>query len=314
MPILSASVYTPMSVKASELIAPASPSVMTATFKDAVSLTKPRLSSLVMITTAGGMYLAPGPISSVRALAALVAIAGIVGAANALNCYMERDSDRFMKRTAKRPLPGGRMEPRFAVGFGALLLSVGLPVLALTTNLLTAVLGLLAFLSYVVAYTPLKARSDWAMVVGAIPGALPPLMGWTAVTGKVQLPGLVLFAVLFFWQMPHFLAIALFRKSEYAAAGLKSVPLVRGDNVARLQAVLYTVPLVAASLTLYVLRAAGLIYVVSAGVLGAAMLFYATFGFMNRAGDKWAKRMFVLSLVYLTGLFFALWVDGGVLA
>lgn len=295
-------------------MAPAAPAVFASSLKDVVSLTKPRLSTLVMITTAGGMYLAPGPISSVRALIALVAIAGIVGAANALNCYLERDSDRFMTRTAKRPLPGGRMDPRFALAFGILLFAVCAPVLGVVTNALTALLGALAFLSYVVAYTPLKARSDWAMVVGAIPGALPPLMGWTAVTGGIQLPGLVLFAVLFFWQMPHFLAIALFRKSEYAAAGLKSVPLVRGDEAARLQAVLYTVPLVAASLTLYVLRAAGLIYTVAASVLGAAMLFYATFGYVSRAGDKWAKRLFFLSLIYLTCLFFALWVDGGVLA
>ncbi|MFL5320860.1 MAG: heme o synthase [Myxococcaceae bacterium] len=279
---------------------------------DLLALTKPRLSSLVLFTTAGGIYLAPGSMSVTRVFVTLLATAGVVGAANALNEYMERDSDRFMPRTASRPLPAGRMEPAVALWFGIAIAAVCIPALYFSANLLTAALAALAFFSYVLMYTPLKARSHHAMLMGALPGALPPLMGWTAKTGSVGAAGLILFAVLFFWQLPHFLAIALFRKEEYAAAGLKSVPLVKGDAVARWQAVGYIVPLIAASIALYVVHAAGMLYLIAAVVLGAALLAEAVYGIVKNAGHVWAKQLFLLSLVYLSGLFLALWIDGGV--
>jgi protoheme IX farnesyltransferase len=282
---------------------------LSTTASDLLSLTKPRLSSLVLATTAGGMWLAPGELSLARVLVTLLATAGTVGAANALNCYLERQSDRFMARTQKRPLPSGRMEPALALGFGLSLAGVSLPALALGANLLTAALGLVALLSYVLVYTPLKSRTSAAMLVGAVPGALPPLMGWTAVTGQVDRAGFVLFSILFLWQIPHFLAIALFRKEEYAAAGLKSVPIERGDESSRAQLVLYLVALVPMTMLPYQLRVAGGWYLGVAAVLGLAFLGLGAWGFFRQLGKPWARQTFFFSLLYLTGLFAALMLD-----
>lgn len=276
---------------------------------DLLSLTKPRLSGLVIATTAGGMWLAPGELTVSRILVTLLATSGTVGAANALNCYWERESDRFMARTRNRPLPSGRMEPGVALAFGLLLAAVSLPALALGANLLTAGLGLVALISYVLAYTPLKARTSTAMLVGAVPGALPPLMGWTAVTGQIDAGGYVLFAILFLWQIPHFIAIALFRKDEYAAAGLKSVPLERGDDSSRLQIVLYLVALVPMTLLPFQLRIAGAWYLAAAVVLGLSFLGLGAAGLFRRLGRTWARQTFLFSLLYLAGLFAALMLD-----
>lgn len=281
------------------------------TLSDLVSLTKPRLSSLVLATTAGGMWLAPGELSVTRILVTMLATSGVVGAANALNCYWERDSDRFMARTKNRPLPSGRMEPAVALWFGLSLAAVSLPALALGANLLTAFLGLVALLSYVLAYTPLKARTSAAMLVGAVPGALPPLMGWTAVTGQVDSGGFVLFSILFLWQMPHFIAIALFRKDEYAAAGLKSVPLERGDESSRAQIVLYLVALLPMTMLPFQLRIAGPWYLLVAAALGLAFLGLGAWGFFKRLGKAWARQTFIFSLLYLAALFAALMLDSG---
>jgi heme o synthase len=286
---------------------------LSTTAADLVSLTKPRLSSLVLATTAGGMWLAPGHLSLSRALVAMIATAGTVGAANAFNCFIERDSDRYMKRTANRPLPSGRMDPGVALWFGLSLSALSLPALALSANLLTAVLGLIALLSYVLMYTPLKARTSAAMLVGAVPGALPPLMGWTAVTNQVDAGGYALFAILFLWQIPHFIAIALFRKEEYAAAGLTSLPLERGDESSRLQLLLYTVALVPTTLLPYQLGIAGLWYLAAALLLGAGFLGIAAWGFFKRLGKPWARQAFFFSLLYLTGLFAALMLDANTL-
>ncbi len=279
---------------------------------DLLSLTKPRLSSLVLATTAGGMWLAPGQLSLPRMLVTMLATAGTVGAANALNCFLERHSDRFMARTQNRPLPSGRMEPPVALWFGLSLAAVSLPALALGANLLTAVLGLVALVSYVLLYTPLKPRTSTAMLVGAVPGALPPLMGWTAVTGQLDVGGYVLFAILFLWQIPHFVAIALFRKEEYAAAGLKSVPIERGDDASRLQIVLYLVALVPMTLLPYQLHIAGGWYLLCAAVLGVGFLWLGAMGHFRRLGRAWARQTFFFSLLYLAGLFAALMLDSGV--
>lgn len=279
---------------------------------DLMSLTKPRLSSLVLATTAGGMWLAPGQLSLSRMLVTMLATAGTVGAANALNCFLERHSDRFMARTQNRPLPSGRMEPPVALWFGLSLAAVCLPALALGANLLTAVLGLVALVSYVLLYTPLKPRTSTAMLVGAVPGALPPLMGWTAVTGQLDVGGYVLFAILFLWQIPHFVAIALFRKEEYAAAGLKSVPIERGDDASRLQIVLYLVALVPMTLLPYQLHIAGGWYLACALVLGLGFLWLGAVGHFRRLGRAWARQTFFFSLLYLAGLFAALMLDSGV--
>jgi len=276
---------------------------------DLASLTKPRLSTLVLITTAGGMWMAPGALLPSRGLLTLLATAGIVGAANTLNCYLEKDSDRFMARTRNRPLPAKRMEPSVALWFGGLLALICVPALALGANLLTGLLGLCAFLSYVFVYTPLKARSPVAMLVGGVPGALPPLMGWTAVEGRVEAGGLILFAILFLWQMPHFIAISLFRKEEYAAAGLKSVPIIRGDGAARTQILLYLLALVPITLMPYPFQVAGFVYLVLATMLGVGFLGLGAWGYFRKLGKPWARKLFLFSLLYLTALFVAMAAD-----
>lgn len=284
---------------------------LSTTASDLLSLTKPRLSSLVLFTMAGGMWLAPASLSPARAAAALLSTAGIIAAANALNCYLERDVDRCMKRTRNRPLPAGRMDPAVALWFAISLAAISLPALALATNSLTALLGLGSFALYVFAYTPLKARTWAAMFVGAIPGAMPTLMGWTAATGSIGAPALVLFAILYFWQIPHFVAIALFCKDEYAAAELKSLPLSRGDAVSRAHIVAFCAVLVPVAFALYPLRVAGPIYAASALVLGAGFLGMGCYGFWRRLGSAWARQLFYVSLLYMAGLFTALWIDGG---
>src|SRR5688572_25744505 len=185
------------------------------TVRDLVSLTKPRITLLVVITTAGGLWLAPGALSPWTVAVTLLATAIVVASANALNCWMERDSDRLMARTRNRPLPAGRLDARVALVFGVALGVASVPLFTFLVNPLTGLLAAIALVSYVWVYTPLKQKSWTALLVGAVPGALPPLMGWTAATGKLELPGLVLFAVLFVWQIPHFIAIALFRQDDY---------------------------------------------------------------------------------------------------
>ncbi len=279
--------------------------------RDYLALTKPGLSGLVLFTTASGLWLSGASLPWTKWLLTLVGTAGTVGAANAFNCYIERDSDRFMRRTAKRPLPARRMKPAHAVVFAAVLSVISLPLLALGSNPLTFSLGLLALLSYVLVYTPLKSRTHWAMQVGAIPGALPPLMGWTAATGKIELPGLVLFAILFLWQLPHFIAIALFRQDEYRAAGLTSLPLQKGEATARRHAVGYLALLLPVSVMPYVTRVAGVATLVAALVLGAGFAAVGVHGWWTGGGERSARRLFFSSLVYLTLLFAVLAVDGG---
>lgn len=280
-------------------------------FADVLSLTKPRLSSLVLFTAAGGMWLSGEHLSLQRWLLMMLATAGTVGAANGFNCVIERESDRLMGRTMRRPLPARRMEPAFAVLFSSALAATAVPALFVGVNPLTGALGLLALLSYVLVYTPLKARTHWAMVAGAVPGALPPLMGWTAATNQITAPGLVLFGILFFWQLPHFIAIALFRKAEYAHAGLTSLPLQKGDDVARRWAVIYLVALYAVSVLPYVVHVAGPIYLAVALAFGAVFLGLGIKGYTRKLDARWARQLFGVSLIYLVGLFAALGVDGG---
>ncbi len=277
--------------------------------RDYVSLTKPRLSSLVLFTTAGGMWLADRPLSASTWICALVGTLGTVGSANALNCVIERHSDRFMRRTANRPLPAGRIGVVPALIFSVLLGVISVPLLVWGVNSITGILGLLSLLSYALVYTPLKARTHWAMIVGAIPGAIPPLMGWTAATNTVGMPALVVFSILFFWQLPHFIAIALFRKDEYAAAGLQSLPIAKGDDMARFHAAVYALILVPVSLLLGFSQTAGAIYLVSAMVLGAIFFFVGARGYFMRGDAIWARKFFATSLLYLVGLFAALGVD-----
>ena len=204
---------------------------------DLVALTKPRVTGLVMATAAVGMGVAPGVIGLSQALYMLATTALLVGAANSLNCWLERESDAFMRRTRERPLPAGRLNPPIAFGFATALTLVSLPMLSIAVNPVTGLLGTLSLFSYVWLYTPLKYKTPYAMVVGAVPGALPPLMGWTAVTGEIGWGGLVLFGIVFVWQMPHVIGLSSFRQSEYAAASIRVLPLVRSERVTRWHAI-----------------------------------------------------------------------------
>lgn len=287
----------------------AAPQSIRALLGDLVSLTKPRVTALVLATAGVGLWLAPQRVSLWTALSMLVATTAIVGSANALNCWLERDIDRFMSRTKRRPLPAGRLDPQLALAFGLMLGVLSVPVLVFLVNPLTGLLGALALVSYVWVYTPLKQRSPKALLVGAVPGALPPLMGWTAATGSLDAPGIALFAVLFFWQLPHFIAISMYRQREYSNAGLKVLPAVRGERVAKLHAILYAAALMPATLWLVSLDVAGSVYLVSATVLGAVFLGATLLGLRRAAGNRWARRVFVVSLFYLPLLLAALVVD-----
>lgn len=278
-----------------------------------IELTKPSITRMCLVTAAGGMMLAPAParaaISWFDIVVALLGIALAVGGANAFNMWWERDTDRLMSRTRRRPLPTGRISSRSAFRFAATLSVASVVLLAMSTNLLTACLGVLAIGSYVAVYTPLKYRTPAALIIGAVPGAAPPLLGWTAVTGSVDAPAIVLFAILLVWQLPHFLAIALYRKEEYARAGIKVVPVVRGDAVAKIQAVAWASLLVPLTLMLVPMGAAGPIYLWGAALLGAGFLGWSFTGLDNGAGVRWARGYFFASIVYLPALTLALVVD-----
>jgi protoheme IX farnesyltransferase len=276
---------------------------------DLVALTKPGILSFSLLTCAAGMSLAPGYAGVSLWLPLLAGTAMLVGSANALNMYLEREIDCLMARTRNRPLPAGRMEPIWALGFGVGLAAISVPLLSFAVNPLTGFLGVVALLSYVLWYTPLKQRSALATIVGGLPGAMPPLLGWTAVTGRLDAGGLVIFGVLFLWQIPHFNAIALFRRKEYERAGLKTLPGERGARVTRISILLYSMALVQLSFMLYPLGVAGRAYLVIAGVLGAVTIGYAAWG-ARRGGARWARRVFLLSIVYLPLLFIAMVIDG----
>jgi protoheme IX farnesyltransferase len=285
------------------------PATVMLTVRDLIALTKPRITLMVLVTTAGGMWLAPGTLDLASVAVMLVTTGMVVGAANTLNCYLERDSDRLMARTADRPLPDRRLEPSWALTLGVLMGLFAVPTLTLVVNPVTGLLGAIALVSYVAIYTPMKQHTPAALFVGALPGALPPLMGWTAVTGSIAAPGLVLFGVLFSWQIPHFIAISVFRLEEYERAGLKVLPSVRGIRSAKVQSTFYAGALWVVSLLLVAYGLAGTLYLVAAVVLGAYFFWTAARGLWVEDDDAWAKRLFVASLIYLTGLFAALIVD-----
>jgi len=277
--------------------------------RDLIQLGKPRITGLVMATFAGGMWLAPGHLSRWRGIATLLGTALIVSAANALNMFIERDVDRLMERTRRRPLPQGRLTPAVALVFGTALAAAALPLLLLAGNALTGIMGGLAFVAYVAIYTPMKRTSPAALFVGAVPGALPPLMGWTAVTGHIDAGGLALFGILFLWQIPHFLAIALYRSEDYGRAGFEILPLSIGDRPTRAVIIVFSAALVATSLALAPLHVAGAAYTVVAALLGAGFVVWGLLGLRRAASRVWARSLFFASLVYLTLLFVALVVD-----
>jgi protoheme IX farnesyltransferase len=279
--------------------------------RDLLALAKPRITMLVMFTGAAGACLAPGRVPIARLLLSLLGTMLVVASANALNMWLERDVDARMARTRNRPLPAGRLSPDVALGFGLALGAVGTPLLYLV-NSTTGLLGAVALLTYVMIYTPLKRTTYLALLVGAIPGAMPPLMGWTTATGSIGVGGALLFAFLFLWQIPHFAAISLFRSEDYARAGLQVVSVQHGERGARQMIALWTVLLVASSLLFTPLGLAGRVYLTVASVLGAGFLALAFRG--ARGGSRldvarWAKLVFAYSIPYLSIAIVALLLD-----
>jgi heme o synthase len=277
---------------------------------DLYELTKPRMNFLVVITTAVGYYMAVRySFEWARLLHTIFGTAMTAAGASVLNQFIEREYDALMPRTSDRPLPAGRIAPADALFFGITFGVAGVAYLALAVNVLTAVLGGVTLLSYVFVYTPLKRVTPFNTVVGAVPGAIPPMMGVTAVTGAVSPEALALFAILFLWQMPHFLAIAILYRDDYAAGGFKMLPVVDRDlSVTGRQIVLYSIALIPASIVPVSLGMAGVNYFVTAMLLGLAFL---SFGISCAAtGTRSdARKLFFSSILYLPLLFAGLMID-----
>jgi protoheme IX farnesyltransferase len=278
--------------------------------RDLIALTKPRITAVVLLTEAAGAHLAPGTVSARDRWLSLIGTALVVGSANALNMWWERDVDAHMSRTRNRPLPAGRMSPDVALGFGLLLAAISVPML-FCVNAMTGLLGLVSLIGYVAVYTPLKRYSYLALLVGAVPGAIPPLLGWSTVTGTIGLGGFLLFVFLFIWQIPHFAAITIFRTEEYRRAGLQVVSVQHGEAGAKRMIAGWTVLLVASSLSFGVLGMAGRGYELAAALFGAAFLALVFRGPQadDRRGARWAKRVFAFSIPYLVILLLTLVFD-----
>jgi len=269
----------------------------TAVFAD---LVKARLTTLVLLTTLVGFYLGwQGAMNFALLFNTLAATALVAAGASALNQLLERDYDAKMLRTQSRPLPSGRMQPTTVAIFGGVCSVAGLVYLALAVNLLTSVLGAVTLISYLFIYTPLKRVTWLNTVVGAVPGALPPLMGWTAARGELTGEGWALFAILFFWQLPHFFAIAWMYRDEYAKAGFKMLPGIdRDGSRTAQQAVSNTLALLVVSLCPFVFKVAGTTYLVGAIIFGAGFLWCAI-RFSRQLTLARAKQMFFASIIYL---------------
>ena len=290
-----------------------------ADWRDFVALTKPRVMSLVVFTGLAGMLAAPQGIHPVLGFTAILCIALGAGAAAALNMWYEADLDAKMKRTASRPLPAGRMDRESALHFGVALGVFSVLLLGLAANWLAAIILAASILFYVLVYTVwLKRRTPQNIVIGGAAGAFPPVIGWAAATGDVTLLPLLLFTLIFLWTPPHFWALSLFVRSDYAAAGVPMLPVVSGPKVTRQQIALYTLPMSAAAVAPWPLGLAGPVYGVAAAALSLVFLVLALQVLANRATEPAAmkpeKRLFAYSILYLFATFGALVADRWLLA
>jgi heme o synthase len=271
-----------------------------------VALTKPDVSFLVLMTTAAGYYMgARGAVDWLRLVQTVFATLLIAAGTATLNHYIERDSDRFMRRTASRPLPSGQLQPREALWFGVILCIAGAIDLYFTAGFLASALGVLTCLSYLLAYTPLKKRTVWATTVGAFPGAIPPMIGWVAATGHLDRGAWLLFAILFLWQFPHFYAIAWMYREDYARAGILMLPVVdrEGTRTFR-QIILTSIALVGVSLLPAVIGLAGVRYFFGALVVSTALVQVCLWASSSRTNvrAKWLMHATVLHIPLLLGL------------
>jgi heme o synthase len=267
---------------------------------DFIALAKPRLNLLVVASAVAGYVMAGGSSHDViRLVCMVIGTALVAGGASAFNQVLERQPDALMQRTRLRPMPDGRLGARDATGFAAILSVAGLAVLALGTNLLSALVAFATLASYVVVYTPLKRQTSFATVVGAIPGALPPVIGWAAASGSLSRGAWILFAIVFLWQLPHFLAIAWIYREDYARAGFVMLPVIEPDgrSTSR-QAVIYAAALLPVSLAPTLVGMAGSLYFAGALILTLIFVGLAIrFGLSRTIPD--ARRLFFGSIIYL---------------
>ncbi|WP_294196305.1 heme o synthase [uncultured Sphingomonas sp.] len=293
---------------------PAAPLLPPADWRDFLALTKPRVMTLVVFTGLCGMLAAPVAIDPVLGFTAILCIALGAGAAGALNQWYEADIDAVMKRTAQRPLPAGRMDRESALHFGVGLSAFSVILMGLAVNVAAAAILTVSILFYVLIYTVwLKRRTPQNIVIGGAAGAFPPLIGWAAATGHVALLPFLLFTLVFLWTPPHFWALALFVKTDYANAGVPMLPVVAGEAVTRRQIGLYTVPMAAVAIAPWPLGLAGSIYGVVATAMTAAFAVLAALVAAGaKRGDKpmfYEKRLFAFSILYLFVIFGALVAD-----
>jgi len=284
--------------KADALVSPRNSGSFDA-LRNYLELSKSRIVLMVLITTAAGYFFGAKHFELALFVNTLIGTALVAAGTNALNQYVERDHDAKMRRTQKRPLPAGRIAPGAALLFASAIAIVGTAYLALTVNVLTAILGAFTLTSYIFVYTPLKRVSTACTIIGAIPGAIPPLMGWTAATNALSLGGWIVFAILFFWQLPHFMAISWMYREDYGRAGFRmlSVDDADGSAVAR-QAIGYSAILLAVSLLPQLFRLGGPPYTIAAALFGLALL-SASIAFRRERSPRNARRLFMLSNVYL---------------
>ena len=290
-----------------------------ADWRDFLALTKPRVMTLVVFTGLCGLLVAPVAIHPVLGFTAVLCIALGAGAAGALNQWYEADLDAKMKRTAGRPLPAGRMDRQSALHFGVGLSFFSVILMGVATNWFAAAVLAASILFYVLVYTVwLKPRTPQNIVIGGAAGAFPPLIGWAAATGDAAPLPLLLFALIFLWTPPHFWALSLFVRSDYAAAGIPMLPVVSGAKVTRQQVALYTLPMAAAAVAPWPLGLAGPLYGIAASLLSLAFIVLALQVLANRAtepaGMKPEKRLFAFSILYLFVVFGALVLDRWLLA
>jgi len=275
-----------------------------------LALTKPRVVTLIVFTAVIGMFLAsPGwpPLNAV--LFGTIGIALVAGAAAAINCLVEQKIDAVMARTRGRPLPRGEITSLQTLGFACVVGVAGLAMLYVKVNALTMWLTFATFVGYAVIYTVLlKPATPQNIVIGGAAGAMPPVLGWTAVANDVAPEALLLFLIIFVWTPPHFWALALYRSKEYAKAGLPMLPVTHGSEYTRLQIGLYTAALFAVTLLPFAIRMSGALYLVAAVALGAIFMGYAV-ALYRRYSDALARRTFRYSIVYLAALFSALLID-----
>lgn len=275
-----------------------------------VELTKPRITFLIVLTSAAGFALASKGLIDYLALGrAMLGIALLSSGIATLNQYMERDLDGLMRRTADRPLPSGKLSPWEALLFGIGLTVLAEFYLAILINPLTALLGLVVIAGYLFGYTPLKTKTSLSTLVGAFPGAVPPLIGWTAASDQLSLEAWVLFAILFLWQFPHFLAIAWMYREDYARAGILMLPVVEPQGrITGQQIVVYTLMLLPVSLLPAILNISGKVYLVGAIVLGLLFLYSSIRTALSQSRQE-ARRLLLASVVYLPLLFLLMVLD-----